>query len=103
MCNSLANKHPLNLLQLDDSKSSPLFQELHTSQWLGQDVYQLTGGPDMIKLQFAIFHALTNEMKLGVDVLTSLVVHRVLAQSDRGHVVHKHLDRRQLFPNQIAN
>ena len=82
----------LLLLDLLNPNLGPQLCESNAPKWLGEDVPELSSSLDMLELDLSTIDAVTDEVKLGVDVLASVMVDGVLCQSNGGLVVH-HQDR----------
>lgn len=100
---------PLSLTigtKLHDAELQSHLDELDTAQRLGENVSKLAIGTDVIDHHLAFFNLVAEEMISDVDMLAPVVVHRVLAQRNRGHVVNAQLHAQwsivDQLPQQVA-
>ena len=71
---------PLIVTQLTDAQLLTHLHEFHPSQWLRQDVCKLFISAHMIHFCNPISNTLSYVMVPSVDVLSSFMIHRILAQ-----------------------
>ena len=76
--------------------------ELDTTKGFCQDVGELVIGTHVLNVDHAVLNTFTNKMIPRVDVLTAVVVHRILAQRDRRLVIHHQLDPFRLLALQVT-
>lgn len=90
-----ANRLIINLERSDDvDEADPRaqLQEQHGPEWLGQNIGQLLTRPNGLHIHPALLDAILNVVISSVNVLASIVEHRVLAEHNGRLVVHFEAD-----------
>lgn len=90
------------ILHFHHAKLLPQLPELDTTKGFCQDVGELTVSAHVLNINLAVLNTFTNEVVPRVDVFVAVVVHRVLAQHDRRHVIHHQLDPLRLLARRVT-
>ena len=81
MCTGLSiTDHPLIPLHINDTQLLTEFHKPDTPERFGQDVCQLFSCAHMINVDLSSINTAPDEMVPCVDMLTSVMVYRILAQ-----------------------